>query len=54
MPYELCVKGRQQNVLLITVEETDSVADLKRDIKARIEADEPLYFNGVELSDEAL
>ena len=34
MPYELCVKNRQQNILVITVEETDTLADLKRDIKA--------------------
>ncbi|CAL1133617.1 unnamed protein product [Cladocopium goreaui] len=43
----------QQNVLIITVEETDSIREVKQDIKARVaEADEPLFYNGVELADE--
>eukprot|EP00439_Symbiodinium_sp_Y106_P086879 s721_g36.t1 len=53
MPYEICVKNRQQNILLLTVEETDTIHDLKQDVKARVgEAEEPLFFNGVELLDE--
>ena len=54
MPYDLCIKNSQQNILVLTVEETDSIRDLKQDIKARISdvQDEPLFFNGVELADE--
>ncbi|CAK9008170.1 unnamed protein product [Durusdinium trenchii] len=54
MPCDLCIKNRQQNILVITVEETDSIRDLRQEIKARVaaEADEPLVFNGVELDDE--
>ncbi|CAE7727574.1 unnamed protein product [Symbiodinium sp. CCMP2456] len=53
MPYEICVKNRQQNILLLTVEETDTIHDLKQDVKARVgDAEEPLFFNGVELLDE--
>ncbi|CAE7379574.1 RUB2 [Symbiodinium pilosum] len=52
MPYEICVKSRQQRILLLTVEETDKIRDLKQDVKAKVEEDEPLYFNGLELADE--
>lgn len=46
-------RRHQQNILIITVEETDSIREVKQDIKARVaEADEPLFYNGVELADE--
>ncbi|CAJ1351065.1 unnamed protein product [Effrenium voratum] len=54
MPYDLCIKNSQQQILVVTVEETDSIRELKQDLKARLaaEANEPLFFNGVELADE--
>eukprot|EP00440_Ansanella_granifera_P000014 gb/GFBE01000015.1/.p1 GENE.gb/GFBE01000015.1/~~gb/GFBE01000015.1/.p1 ORF type:complete len:166 (+),score=35.51 gb/GFBE01000015.1/:1-498(+) len=54
MPFELCIKSRQQNILVLKVEETDTILDIKKSIKSRLEeaVEDPLYFNGVELTDE--
>eukprot|EP00931_Biecheleriopsis_adriatica_P095523 TRINITY_DN6911_c0_g2_i1.p2 TRINITY_DN6911_c0_g2~~TRINITY_DN6911_c0_g2_i1.p2 ORF type:complete len:166 (-),score=27.88 TRINITY_DN6911_c0_g2_i1:9-506(-) len=54
MPYELCVKSQEQNILVLKVEESDTILDLKKSIESRLEKslEAPLYFNGAELADE--
>mmetsp|Transcript_43108 Transcript_43108/g.138611 ORF Transcript_43108/g.138611 Transcript_43108/m.138611 type:complete len:172 (+) Transcript_43108:88-603(+) len=56
MPYEVSIKSRKQQILLVDVEETDTVAELKKKIKSKLgagpESQQPLFFNGVELADD--
>ncbi|CAE8586485.1 unnamed protein product [Polarella glacialis] len=57
MSYELCVKSRAQQILVLRVEETDTILDLKKQIQGQIgtpvQDQQPLYFNGQELDDES-
>mmetsp|Transcript_12591 Transcript_12591/g.22240 ORF Transcript_12591/g.22240 Transcript_12591/m.22240 type:complete len:167 (+) Transcript_12591:73-573(+) len=54
MAFEICIKGRQQNITVVRVQEDDTVRMLKKAIQGRLgeKVTEPIYFNGVELGDE--
>merc|ERR1712113_1079858 len=54
--YEICVKNRKQQILLFNVEATNTIKDLKKSIEEKTGVNQgeqqPLYFNGLELTDE--
>merc|ERR1711918_8221 len=56
-PYEVCIKNRKQQIILLQAEELETIGDLKKKIQEKtgvpVADQQPLYFDGGELNDES-
>eukprot|EP00930_Biecheleria_cincta_P078924 TRINITY_DN66561_c0_g1_i1.p1 TRINITY_DN66561_c0_g1~~TRINITY_DN66561_c0_g1_i1.p1 ORF type:complete len:169 (-),score=47.12 TRINITY_DN66561_c0_g1_i1:8-514(-) len=52
--YEICIKSREQNIMVLRVMETDTISEVLAKLKDKLgeSVQQSLFFNGVELTDK--